>query len=157
VRRFPFFVPFDELYASVKQKNIIFTPGSEPACIRYAISSSQRIWKVCWHINHVTGFTLGVVSAVLGADASNTYFDSGGEEILPGEHARKSIDDLEYQYTDNWIQYSLKSIRVSGMPQLQGFQFVLEVESAYADGLPDAEELLKKLKSVKIFTAVIKI
>lgn len=150
-------MPFDELYASVKQKNIIFTPDSEPACIRFAISSSQRIWKVCWHINHVTGFSLGVMSAVLGTDTPLKQFNALGEEILPGEHARKSIDELEYQFSDHWVHYSLKSFRVSGLPPLQGFQYVLEVESAYPDGLPDAAALLKKLKSVKIFTAVIKI
>ena len=152
---FPFYPLFNELYASVKEKNIIFTPESGPATIRYAISSSQRIWKVCWHINQVMGLSLGISSAVLGHEAPNEYFYSGDEEVLPGEHARKNIEDLTYSFVDQWVIYKLTTVRMAGMRPLPGFQFLLEVESNYSDGLPDATDILKKLKAVSIFSAII--
>ena len=139
----------------MKEKNIIFTPDSGPATIRFAVSSAQRIWKVCWHINQATGLSLGISSAILGQNAPNEYFYSGNEEMLPGEHARRNIEDLTYQYSEKWIQYKLMTVRMANIGTLPGFQFILEIESNYADGLPDAIEILKKLKTVSVFSAVI--
>jgi len=135
----------------VNTKQHIFKPSGDIACHRFAISTAHRIWKVCWQTNMLLNIKLALPAPILRGGVA------GVKDLDSTPELDTSPEDLVYEFIQDWKTFRLMSARTAGITRVKGFQYIFEVESDKAEGLPDPEELLLKLKKGQYFSAVIRL